>query len=57
MQHLYEALTQAHPGFDVVDVKFLTNPSEADDQKAVDLDPKFAAAIETAVEVEPSSFE
>jgi len=57
MQKLYEALAEAHAGFEVLDVKFMFNPGDADDQKATDLDPKFAAAIEKADEVDASTFQ
>lgn len=57
MQNLYEALGKAHPGFEVVDVKFMFNPGDADDQKPNDLDPLFSTAVENAVEVDPASFQ
>ena len=57
MQKLYQALGDAHPGFEVLDVKFMFNPGDADDQKATDLDPKFAASIKDAVEVDAASFQ
>ena len=57
MQKLYQALGEAHPGFEVVDVKFMVNPGDANDQKSIDLDPLLATSVEKAVEVGAASFE
>ncbi|WP_339646429.1 hypothetical protein [Jannaschia helgolandensis] len=52
MQNLYAALAAAHPGFDVLDVKFMANLGEAADQKADELDSQFGTAVTNAENLE-----
>lgn len=48
MEKLFDAIRNQHPGFEVVDVKFLVNPLEVDGQDAEALDIEFAKAINEA---------
>jgi hypothetical protein len=48
MDKLFAAIHRQHPGFEVVDVKFLANQVEVDGQGADGLDEAFAVAVDHA---------
>lgn len=51
MEQLFNALRDQHPGCEVVDVRFLVNLYEVEDQDVDDLDGKLASAVSTADEL------
>lgn len=48
MEQLFTALRDQHPGCDVVDVRFLVNLQQVEDQDVDELDNKLAQAVQTA---------
>lgn len=48
MEQLFDALHRQHPGFEVVDVKFLVNQLEVGGQDPDELDAMFAKAVAEA---------
>lgn len=52
MEKLFAALHEKHPGYKVVDVRFLIDFNEADGRRAVDLDEAFAKAISKAERID-----
>jgi hypothetical protein len=52
MEKLFAALAEQHPGFSVVDVRFLADNSRADNQNPDELDQQFADAISGATDLD-----
>jgi hypothetical protein len=52
MEKLFAALRERHPGYDVVDVRFLVDQSRVDGRPAEELDGAFAEAIQKAKRVD-----
>lgn len=52
MEKLFNAIRDQHPGCEVVDVRFLVNLYEVEDQDVDDLDNKLAEAVLTADELQ-----
>lgn len=50
MEKLFDAIRDQHPGCEVVDVRFLVNQYEVDDQDVDELDKQLAEAVQTAEE-------
>ncbi len=48
MEKLFDAIRDQHPGCEVVDVRFLVNQYDVDDQDIDDLDEKLAHAVKHA---------
>lgn len=51
MEKLFAALQAKHPGYQVVDVRFMVEGSEADGRPASELDGAFARAVSAAKRV------
>jgi hypothetical protein len=52
MEKLFAALRERHPGYDVVDVRFLVDQTQVDGSPAENLDSAFAEAILKAKRVD-----
>jgi hypothetical protein len=52
MEKLFAALRERHPGYDVVDVRFLVDQNKVDGRPAEELDDAFAKAIRKAKRVD-----
>lgn len=48
MEKMFAALRERHPGYEVVDVRFLVDQHEANGRPAQELDKAFAKAIRIA---------
>ena len=51
MEKLFDALRSQHPGCEVVDVRFLVNLYQVDDQNVDELDKQLALAVASAEEI------
>jgi hypothetical protein len=55
MEKLFAALQEQHPGFDVVDVRFLANQPEVNGRQALEMDEDFAKAVREATPLDIGS--
>lgn len=55
MEKLFAALHEQHSGYSVVDVRFLADNSEANNQNVDDLDQSFAEAVSNARDLDIST--
>lgn len=52
MDKLFAAFSERHPGFELQDVKFIMDPSEASGQSVASLDERMAEIVRTAEPLE-----
>ncbi len=52
MEKLFDALREKHPGYDVVDVRFLVDYQSTDGRQAAEFDGEFADAVRKAKRVD-----
>ena len=54
MKKLFDAIQSRHPGFDVVDVRFLVSQWDVDNQAVDELDAALAEVVEKSEAIQPA---